>query len=195
MEDYWIWLYDTNEDDAIITKTPEKINGQDWKLCKGMSCSDWFPEEVIFELDPNRGKVLSDAIHNVLGLHIVSEKLKTILEESGTEYEFFPVRIKNHNGKLITEPFFVANLVGTISCIHREKTVCKQDSFNKDQLNYYKKMVLDPEKIPEGTQIFRLAETPRLILASDSFSDRIKIEEKCTGPSFCFTEEWDGYGG
>ncbi len=195
MEDYWIWLYATNEDDAIITKVPEEFESNKWKLCEGISCTDWFPHEVNFELDPNRGKVINDAIHNVLGLHIVSEKLKSILAESGADFEFFPVNIKNHKGKLLKEQYYLANLVGKLACVDRELSECEQDSFEEDQLSYYEKMVLDTDKIPEGTNIFRLAETPRLLIASDAFSDLIKIEKECTGPSFCLTEEWDGYGG
>ncbi|KMQ50654.1 hypothetical protein CHISP_2505 [Chitinispirillum alkaliphilum] len=193
-KDYWVWMYDTNEDTAIVTHDPEGFSSMSWKLCKGVSCKDWFPENLVLELNPQRGKIITDAIHNIVGLHIVNEKLKSILETSNAEWEFFPVMIKNHKGKIMKEPYYIANLLGKIFCVDREKSICEEDSFKEGQLDLYDKLVLDQSKIPESVDFFRLGETPRVVIASDSITDKIKITEGCTGPYYCHYEDWDGFG-
>lgn len=194
MRHYHVWMYSTNEDIAIITHVPDEFGSVKWKLNKGISCKDWFPDDLILVLNPSRGKVLTDAIHNTCGLHVVNEKLKNILESSNSRWEFFQVGINNHKGKLLKEPYYVANLLGKVWCVNRDKSICHIDPFDDTQLCDYDKLVLDEDKISPDLDFFRLGETPRVIIIEREIAKKIILDEKCTGAHFANVETWDGFG-
>ena len=86
---YFPWENEIDDDLASISKIPSEINDDLWKLDEGISCTDWFPEDLVFELDPNSGIKLGDAIPNSLGICVVNDKLRSILEEFESSFEFY----------------------------------------------------------------------------------------------------------
>ena len=114
---YFSWKNETDEDIASINKIPSEINDNLWKLDEGISCRDWVPEDLTFELDSNSSIKLGDAIPNSLGICIVNDKLRSILEEFEGSFKIFPIKIKNAKSKISKKKYYIANLVGKVSCM------------------------------------------------------------------------------
>ncbi len=130
----------------------------------------WFPENMVFDLSENHGEKLTDSISNIYRLFIVSEKLKNVLGNTGEEFEFFPVKIRNHEKKIIDSPYYLANLLGSLACLDKEQSEYVINPMNTDRAMYFSKLVLDETKIPKGKKIFRLKEFPELLIVNESLA-------------------------
>ena len=188
--DYFPWEKDLDEALASINSTPDNISDQHWKLTEGISCKDWFPEEVEYQLDPTSGVKIADSVPNSLGIIICSEKLKSILEKRCSEFEFFPIKLRNAKKKIVSKKYFVANLVGTLACMDMKKSKYKEDELDKGQIRAISELHICDDKVPEGTQIFRLAERTRLHIVLDPLADEIAVDNKCSGVSLTFLEDY-----
>lgn len=195
MRDYWIWEFELDEDIACISSLPEELE-ENWLLLrKGVSCETWFPKKVSFELDALSGNVIGDAIpHTFGGFQVISEKLKEIIEKSDNSIEFFPVNIIGHKGKKLPLPYYLMNVLRKINCVNREQSQFDVNLLDNQKIDFYNELVLDENFIPEDWTIFRLTETPKIIVVSDSLSEKIKVIDKCTGPTFVHANDWDSYG-
>ncbi len=187
---FFPWESEDDEDLEVVNKTPASLLGTKWKLTEGISCKDWMTEDVVFELDPNRGIKLSDSIPNTLNIHIVSEKLKDILDASGENIEFFPVTILNPKGKKISKPYFIANVVGSVKCMDLKSSEYRESAMDKGQMTRVSRLVLDEEKIPEGKQIFRLGEMTELLIVAEPLALKIAVDNKCTGVNMTYLEDY-----
>lgn len=196
VREYYVWTYEYDEVNAVIDMTPEIINDDVWRLAKGQECSSWFPSEVEFHIDSDTGLIINDAIHTTLvGFPVISSKLRKILESTNANYEFFSIKVKDHQGEMIKQSYFVANLIDKIECVDREKSTYVDDNMFPGMIEDFEKLILDYSKIPDTAEIFRLAEKPRTILVSKELALKIKVDEKCTGPTFVYSEQWDGFAG
>ena len=115
---------------------------------------------------------------------MVGEKLKSVFDEhSGANFEYFPVTILDKKGRPDKRPYYVANLLDTVDCVDMEKSSYVMDSIIKDQVMYFKELILDESKIPEDKAIFRLKDKTDLIIINDPLSDAI-LDAGCTGIDF-----------
>jgi len=185
---YYPWEHD--EDLAVISRIPASINDHFWKLHEGISCQGWFPEEVLFEVDPNRGIKLADSIPNSLNLYIVSEKLCEILAAADTSFEFLEVGILNTKGKNVGKKYYIANLVGSLMCMDADQSDFEQSNLDKKQVSWFRRLVLDESKIPEDKQVIRLGEMTELLLVSEELAIKIVREGKCSGVSLTYIEDY-----
>jgi hypothetical protein len=191
---FYPWVND-DEDDAFawITKDSDFLMHcmDSYLLHEGVSVKHWFPTDTVFTLAEHHGIKLTDFIPNTMHLLIVSEKLKGVLEEkSGAEIEFLPVHIRNQRGRLVQEPYFIANLIGTVECLDREKSKFRASAIRPDQVFTFYRLVLDESKIPSGTKLFRLKEQTDLILVREDLGKDI-LRAGCDGMLF---QEMDEYG-
>jgi len=150
---------------------------------------------VIFDLSPDYGLKLVDYIPNVLGLHIISEKLKNILEyECGESFDFYPVKIRNQKGRFVNRPFFLAHLKSIISAMDWERSDFDINHMFPDTVNTIRTLILDEEKIPKNTKVFALKEDPGLWLVRRDLGVKIYREYDCRGMLFVkldsYGEEW-----
>ena len=187
---YFPWEDDEDEDLAHINKIPIEINEDLWKLDEGISCKDWFPDELTFELNPNYGMKLGDSIPNSLSIKVISEKLKMLLEENCNNFEFFPVDIINPKGKKTRKAYYVANLIGTLHCMDLNKSQYRYSNLDKGQMARISELSLDESKIPKGTQIFRLGEMTELLIVADPLAEIISDKNKCTGIFLTYLEDY-----
>ncbi|KFA88496.1 imm11 family protein [Archangium violaceum] len=191
---YYPWVNDSeNESFAWLDAyRKEELEGRGYLLKEGVPCKEWFPEGLIFDLSKERGSKLTDSILNTSALLVVSAKLKGILEREtlkGT-IEFLPVRLRTPRKKVLDTPYFIANVLGTVACMDAKKSDFTMDTIVKDQVQRFRRLVLQEKKIPKDAKIFRLAEQSRLILVREDLGQTI-LDEDCTG---MFFQELDDYG-
>lgn len=189
---YYPWLVD-NEDDtfAWVLDTPRELMEKDYLLHEGIPCKDWFPERQVFDISKDRGSRLTDCIPNRDKLLIVSEKLKAFLESHAPDdpIEFLPVQLRNPNKKLVTAPYFIANLLGSVPCVNKSKSKFTMNAIDKEQVARFRHLSLDETKIPKEKKIFRLGEKMKLIIAREDLAKGI-LKAKCNGMMYIPMENY-----
>ncbi|WP_407667254.1 imm11 family protein [Myxococcus qinghaiensis] len=181
-----------DDDDSLVRlmKLPKEIDAKSYMLTKGVPVSSWFPSDVVFDFAPNGGMKPGDSVRNVLGLHIVSEKLRDILVSSaGARFEFLPVKLRNHKKKLVPEPYYVANLLDVVSCVDRARSVFTVNELFKDRLRDFERLVLDPGRLGPDTKLFRLGENTELVVVREDLARAI-LHAGCTGMKFMPMEDY-----
>ncbi len=190
---FYPWV-DDDEDDSFawITKDSDFLLHcmDSYLLHEGVSVKHWFPTDTVFQLADHRGIKLTDSIPNTLLLLIVSEKLKGVLEEkSGTEIEFLPVRIRNQRGRLVPDPYFIANPLGTLECVDTERSKFRTSEIRPDQVARFYNLALDASKIPPDTRLFRLKEKSNLVIVREDLGKDI-LRAGCDGMTFLNIEDY-----
>jgi len=137
------------------------------------------------------GLKLSDNIANAVGVHIVSEKLKTILaEECGETIDFYPVKIRNQKGRLVKSSYYLAHLRLIIGAMDWDKSDFTVNAIHPECAARIRRLVLDEKKIPENTKLFALKEKPKIWLVNRELGMKIYREHDCRGMIFIKLEDY-----
>ncbi|HYO56131.1 imm11 family protein [Archangium sp.] len=191
---YYLWTRE--EDDrslAWIMSTPAFLmdHPKEYQLYEGVSVRSWWLREpVVYNLSDERGIRLSDAIPCVGHDIIVSEELKRLLEErSGADIEFLSVRILNQKQRLVPEPYFLMNLLGTVDCVDLERSKFKRSAIRPDLISTFYLLVLDESRIPADKKLFRLKHSPKLVVIREDLGREI-LDAGCDGMFFLDLEEY-----
>ena len=188
---FYPWEDDEDDDSlAWIEENPDKLDQQMYKLKDGIPCADWFPPGQIFKLASGRGIRLADSIPNVLALVFASAKLKALLEkDSDARFEFLPIQIRDLKKRIVKAPYHIANLLDIVECVDKKRSDFEMQLIIKDQVDHFRRLVLDERKIPKGKKIFRLAEKTRLIIVREDLMQAIR-DSGCTGAAFRNIEDF-----
>lgn len=191
---FYPWVEDDEDDSfAWITRDSDFLMHcmDSYLLYEGVPVRSWFPTDTVFQLDDSHGIKLTDSVPNTLHLLIVSEKLKGVLKEkSGAEIEFLPVRVRNQRGRIVQEPYFIANVVGSVECVDRQRSKYWTSEIRPDQVFRFYRLALNAEKIPPNAKLFRLKEQTDLVIVREELVDDI-LRAGCDGMIF---QEMDDYG-
>ncbi|WIG93268.1 DUF1629 domain-containing protein [Myxococcus sp. SDU36] len=181
---YYPWVHD-DEDESFAwldASRKEELDGRGYLLSEGVRCAEWFPKGLVFDLSKERGSTLTDSIPNSFGMRVVSEKLKGILEQEtpADSIEYLPIRLRTPRRKVLTTPYYIANVLGTVACMDAKKSDFDMNDILKNQVLYFRRLVLNEKKIPKDVKLFRLAEQTRLILVRGDLGKRL-VDEDCLG--------------
>ncbi|WP_440115814.1 imm11 family protein [Paenibacillus sp. QZ-Y1] len=126
-----------------------------------------------------------------IGKPVVSKRVKEMMEKESlltSEVEFLP--ITNDNMEL-----FILNVTNILDCVDYNRSGI--DRFKDGSWFRFNKLVFDPAKIPDGTCMFKINETPGVqVFITDKFKEWIE-EHKFKGLNFSviydsdFTEEME----
>ena len=190
---YYPWV-DDDEDESFAwldASRKEELDGRGYLLSEGVRCEEWFPKGLVFDLAKERGSTLTDSIPNSFAMRVVSEKLKGILEEEtpADSIEYLPIRLRTPRKKVLTTPYYIANVLGSVACMNAKKSDFNMSAISKTQVLHFRRLVLNEKKIPKDVKIFRLAEQTRLILVRGDLGKRI-VDEDCLGVLFQELEDF-----
>lgn len=173
--EYHVWTETSLAKYARVRKQPEFMLKwkEDHLLNRGVPVAHLIPMVPTFELNPKSGKVIPDYISNTSNLMLVAEELRQYLtEHADAEIEFIPSQVKNHGGRLLKEPFYIANVLGAVSCMDKRRSDIEWSSIDPDCPMCIRRLVLDHKKIPKNAKLFRLANAVGLFLIrEDLFRD------------------------
>jgi len=192
MMDYLPWEHDRNDDGlAYIARLPESIDNDSFRIKKEKSIAGWWPENVVLDLSLDHGLKLSDSIPNAVGVRIVSEKLKRILEEAcGETIDFYPVKIRNQKGRLVKKTYYLAHLRLVIGAMDWGKSDADINDIHPERAATIRRLVLDEKNIPENTKLFVLKEEPRIWLVDRELAKKIYRKYDCRGMIFIKLEDY-----
>ena len=184
-----VYLPWTDSNDSSLARIspvlPDDLEEISWMFNgKDLSLKDAFPENVVLDLQEDRGLKLSDFIPNSHHSLIVSEKLKSILETSDSSFEFYKISIRNLKKRIEKKPYYLAHLLDSVECLDLDESDVRWSSLDSSQAARITKLVLDKSRIPEDKQIFRLAEMKGLVMVRKDLAFKIYREEECRGMLF-----------
>lgn len=184
------WLEPEDDELACIDERPKEIRRKGYLLAEGVSCKDWYPENVECQLDEEAGMVLADVIPGPASMRVVSEPLKKLLEhEASCEIEFLPISIRDHRDHLIGENYYIANVLEVIFCMDRDKSDYVESSLDETRVHTHRHLYLDDSKIPENANLFRLGEDPYLLLVRQDLA-KTMADAGLTGIEFIKLEDF-----
>ncbi|KMQ50099.1 hypothetical protein CHISP_2959 [Chitinispirillum alkaliphilum] len=160
--EYYLWGTSSREKYAWLDiNEPEPIKKIWYKIHRGYPVKDIYPlqEEVIWDLDPQKGKLVGAFVPNANGLKVVNTAFKEVLEkESGATFEFLPLKIRDHRKRIVPETYWFANLLDLVHCLDVKRSDFDWCPMEETQVRRFCRCVLDQSKIPEGKKLFRLGE-------------------------------------
>jgi hypothetical protein len=129
---------------------------------------------------------------NVDSLFIVSEKLKSILEEFQVPSEYFQLDVIFKGKKYTGQQFFFCNIMDCIACLdfnQGEYEFEVKPGFT-DHVRKIKTLAIDEAKV-KGHHLFRnIKGVGSLVFASDSLAEKI-VSTNCAGVKFNGVENWN----
>lgn len=184
---YLPWVNPSDLSIAMISPVlPDDFDDISWRLNgNDASVKNFFPEEVVFDLVEHHGKKLLDYIPNYHNMLVVSSELKNILlDQAGSSFEFYKVKIRNHKGRIEKREYYVAHLLDSIACMDKKKSDVRTSKIDPTQLSRIKKLTLDKKRIPDDKKIFRLEEMKSLVIVRKDLAFEIFREKNCRGMLF-----------
>ena len=162
---YGVWVHAEAAPYAWLSDhTPAALKDVDVALQSGDPVGANFPNDIVFDLSPDHGIQLSDSLGNTSLFHVVSGRLKAAVDKTGVPVEFHRVQIRNHKKRIVRDPYYVMNLLGTIDCMDRVKSDWDENSLVPGEAGLIRRLVLDLSKIPDNLPILRLSAQPEVVL-------------------------------
>jgi hypothetical protein len=151
---------------AFLDGVPEGTRAVRYKMSKGYAMGADYPADArIYMSEEYPGFKLASFIGNTESLLILSTQVKEAIEQFGVpQVEYLPVAIYNHKRRLASSDYFIVNPLGTLDCLHLEKSVIK---YSGTDVIAVKKMVLDVRKVATPPGLFRVKEHPYTYVFSE----------------------------
>jgi hypothetical protein len=148
-------------------------------------------------IELSRAPVPPDALADHLGIPgfdglIFSRRLRTLLDAAGIDnVQYFPCWIRTTGPDMARDMppnFVVANVVGRVACIDRDASLLETDAADPAIIEFVEQFVIDEDAVA-GIDLFRLAEIPRLLVASDRVKDACE-RANITGAKFVPVDQY-----
>ncbi len=126
------------------------------------------------------------------GMFVVSEKLKSVLDEFKVNCEYFHLQVVYHESEFTHKNFYFCNILDCIECfdlVRGEYTFWEKPGF-RDRVDKIKKLAIDEEKVADH-DLFRIAKGGEyFVCASDRLASRI-TDLHLTGMVFRGVADWN----
>jgi hypothetical protein len=189
---FYLWT-DDDEDESLapILRAPHDLveHPKEHLLHAGVKVADLFPA-LTFDLEDGPGVKMGDHIPNALGLLLVSERLKAVLEaRADAEIEYIPIAVRDRNKRPSRKRYFIANVLGELDCMDRGRSDLDVSDIDPDVADRIRTLVLDPAKIGVDVKLFRLKGAHHLFLVREDLCHEI-LDAGMTGIFFLDPDEY-----
>jgi hypothetical protein len=185
IESYFVLGRDLNPDNCAIYENPGEMENRHYPA-RGIRMEDSYPDGYKFSMSKDMpGIRVPDIINNALGYLMISAKLKELLEKHATaEIEYLRFTLLNHKRRVASDQYFIANLIGTVDCVDRERTIGDMSALNPGQYSRIKRLFLQEDKLDPALNLFRIASLPKVILIRDDLKKELE-GQGITGAIYC----------
>ncbi|MFP2907954.1 imm11 family protein [Pyxidicoccus sp. 3LFB2] len=193
MADTDYWVLKTDYTSAVIQNLPPD-GPEAHTLDRGEPAAALFPPEptVRFSEDYPKRRKVCDFMSTIFSSHIVSAKVKHILEAQGAKNcEFIPLTLLDHKGKVASKEHFLLQVLGHVEAVDMERSNVVMNSILKDRIGNFKHMVLDRKAIPPDAVIFRLSRKRDEFLVNQATYEAL-TKEGVTGLKCFKADGWNG---
>jgi len=185
MPEYFVLGRNLDPDNCAIEENPGNLPNRHYPA-RGIRMGDSYPDGYKFSMSKDvPGIRVADIIDNALGYLMISAKLKELLEKHATvEIEYLRFVLLNHKRRVASDQCFIANLIGAVDCVDRDRTVGDLSALNPGQYSAIDNLFLHEDKIDPALNLFRIDAYPRVIVIRDDLK-RILDEQGVTGAKYC----------
>ena len=113
---------------AVIEDEPESIEDTSDRINDGIPLGNAFIDHNEgFGVDPNLGEILLDIPPTTCLMYLISKRVKDVWDEEGVDnVEYHQASINNKRGEFRTSDYFVPNVLGTVECIDKDRSVADE---------------------------------------------------------------------
>ncbi len=182
--EYYIFDEVSPNHDAPYLDLPDEIDLIDSIMGKKPDFDD-LPIKIPAKINEDEKIVYTDIINP--GVPLFSEKMKQALDQFGvTNIDYYPVLIIDSKRKEVLAEYWLAIVIGIVSCIDLEKSEFKESTVGRTVIAQFS---IDQSKTG-GLNLFRFHNIPGLIIITEELKDKLsKIDFK--GVSFRHTKEYN----
>ena len=139
----------------------------------GEPAADIYPPDARVPMSRKFGGMeLADFVSNTHGLLIVHKRVKEAIEGINRgPTEFLPLSILNHKGRVASADYYVVNPLGTRDVLDLSASDIQ---WSDGDVVALKTIVLDPEKMRDAPDLFRLKEDSSWYLISKRIATRLR---------------------
>lgn len=178
-------LAQTKPEFCVLRSYPEGMGLKTWKLGDGVELQEGeYPQDAkIFMSDQEPGMEIPDLVPNTGQMLIVSKRLKDgIAAVNQGPVQYLPLAIYNHKKRLASGDYFIVNPVGPLDVLD---TSASEIEYHDGEVVQITKYVLDPDKLAQAPDIFRIKENPEAYVVSERvFDEWRKLSPKPTNITF-----------
>jgi hypothetical protein len=173
MTDYVVW--DIEEVPHCFVLDQLKGVDLDVELRTGVPCSESFPPDAVFTVDPDfpNDIRLADTFDNSKRLVIASGALKDFIASwNPVAVEFLPFTILDHKSRPAGK-YFIVHPVHPVDALNPTESGAKRSKRNPDWIERVKMLVLDEDKIDRTRSVFKLKGYYNCVLVRRDLADAI----------------------
>jgi hypothetical protein len=156
-DNYLIWN-DQLVDGACGLSALEGLDDS-FRLNNGTPLKATLPADISFSMNPDYPNdiALIDSVFNIDRVIVASKRLQQCINAySPPEVEVLPVKIINHKGRVASSEYAIIHPVNPVDCIDRRKSKFEADGLNPDDIESFRKLVIDEKRIPKDRLFFRM---------------------------------------
>ena len=162
---------------AWLKKLPSSVK-KIWKLTEGVPLGDNLPPHSEFPIDHKWGDMLPDLVPNVLNILVISKDLREILQNEGVkDVEYLPIIILDKKGRIKSQEYCVANVIGSVDCLDIQNSVFQEDPLEEGQIIDIMCLNIHEERIPDDIKLFRLKQRRHLFIIRNDLLQQLNKRE------------------
>ncbi|MBZ4417928.1 imm11 family protein [Myxococcus sp. RHSTA-1-4] len=160
---------------CILDDEPEGTNMYTHRMGKGYPMGDKYPANAEWQMsDEFPGLKLPSLIANTGAFLVVERKLKEVFEGTGVPMECLHFTLLDHKGREASRDYFIINPLGTVDCLHLEKSEIRYSKEVPGEIVRVRKPVLDSNKLRSAPDFFRIQEDPYVYVLSHKLVDELR---------------------
>jgi hypothetical protein len=151
---------------------PDDLQAIGHRLSFGKPSGADYPKGAKWRMSDEFGGIkLPSLVANTDSTLVVERKLKEIFEATGAPMECLPFALLNHKGQVASRDYFIINPLLKLDCLNLEKS---EIEWMDDEVVELRKPVLDPGKVKDAPDMFRIKEAREQIVISHQLADALK---------------------
>lgn len=164
-----------------------------YEFDKGVPQAGKFPADAYFRMsdDYPDNLQLGDVLENTSDLLVISARFRDLLEENDLKNnEVIPVKIMNHKGRLVDEPYFIIHQINQPDWIDREQSDLEVNDIDPEKIVFLHELVIDDSKIDDSVSLLRMRGFTQVLVVKRTLVERIH-KAGIKGLEFKEFEDWD----
>src|ERR1700691_4615295 len=146
---------------AFIDTPPEDLGLYEYCIARGERIGDRYPAESrIYLKKKSPGIKLSPLLGTTRRYLVVNTAMKNVTLEhcAQCDIETLPFVLYNHKRRVHSTDYWIINPIGYVDCVNRAASDIRYLSSDPTKVVAVRKFVLDPKRLENGPDIFRVPE-------------------------------------
>ena len=146
---------------AFIDDPPEDLGLHEYCIARGERIGERYPAEArIFLQKKSPGIKLSSLLGNTRSYLVVNTEMKDVILEhcAQCDIEMLSFTLYSHKKRIHSTDYWIVNPIGVVDCVNRAASDIRYLSSDPTKVVAVRKFVLDPKRLENAPDIFRVPE-------------------------------------